>query len=250
VSVAALPAWVDPLEDRIEIDGRPVAVVKRAAPKRTYVVLNKPRRVISTTRDPQGRTDVLDLVNLPQRLYPVGRLDADSSGLILLTNDGELANRLTHPRYEVPKLYHVTVRGRLTAQDLEHLKEGLYLAHRSASAQKPQAKKATVARVKLLGYTANRAGESRSRLALTLREGQNRQIRRLLARLGHKVQRLERVAIGPIRVKGLAAGQWRPLTGTERRQLRRAAGLEAREAQTSRKPITGASRPPASGDAR
>src|SRR5690606_11582997 len=94
----------------------------------TTVMLNKPKRVISTAQDPEGRTTVVDLVPLPQRLFPVGRLDADSTGLILLTDDGELANRLTHPRYEVEKRYRVTVRGKLSDPDVERLKKGLYLA--------------------------------------------------------------------------------------------------------------------------
>lgn len=224
--ITALPAWVDPENDRIAVDGNAVPLGGAAGTIKVLVVLNKPRGVISTSHDPHGRKRVVDLVNLPWRLYPVGRLDAATSGLILMTNDGELAHRLTHPRYEVPKRYHVAVTGRITQQEMTQLKAGLYLAHRTASNRPRHIKKAGVAHVKLIGYSAKSGRAGRSRLALTLREGQNRQIRRLLARLGHKVHRLHRVAIGPINIKGLALGQWRMLNTSEGRMLRRAARLD------------------------
>ncbi len=242
--VNTLPAWVDPAVDRVAVNGQPVHT-PRSDPnaQKAYILLHKPRRVVSTSHDPQGRRCVTDLVSWPTRLFPVGRLDADSSGLILLTNDGELTNQLTHPRYEVPKQYRVSVRGHVTQQDLQALREGLYLAHLKHTPAPPsrnrpdrhaarpvkgrgptvQTKLATMAQVKLIGYGRDRSRGDRTTLLVTLREGQNREIRRMLARLGHKVRRLERIAIGSITLKGLAVGAWRPLTAYEVRSLRHAA---------------------------
>jgi len=235
--IAALPAWVDPQRDRVEVDGQPI---RRPSPRRAgqklYIALHKPRRTISTTDDDLGRKTVLDLIDLPehkaQRLYPVGRLDADSTGLILLTNDGELANALTHPRYEVPKEYVVAVRGKLSHDDVHRLREGIFLAHRQMGKVQPQVKKAAMASVKLLGYTTDRRSGDRTQLQVTLREGQNREIRRMLAQLGHKVRRLQRTAIGPLKLKGLGLGQWRMLQSAEVTALYQAAGLERLKSST------------------
>jgi pseudouridine synthase len=233
--VTRLPAWVDPMQDRIEVDGVAIARPGRRAsePKKTYVMVHKPRSVISTNDDPEGRVRVIDLVRLPgePRLYPVGRLDADSTGLILLTNDGELANRLTHPRYGVSKEYRVSVAGRLTEEDVKKLRDGLYLAHRSGPEDKtPKVKKAAMERVRMLGYDVDRARGDRTLLSVTLQEGQNREIRRLLARLGLKVRKLKRVAIGPLRLSKLAVGEWRLLTSVELKMLQKAAGLGGKPA--------------------
>jgi pseudouridine synthase len=188
-------------------------------------MLNKPRGVISTTDDPEGRPTVLDLVPKKHfrggRVYPVGRLDAESTGLILLTNDGELANRLTHPRYQVAKQYVVSLRGHVTAEDLEKLRRGLYLAR-----ERRPARKATVAQVRILKHEQDRQRGDRTHLAVSLREGQNRELRRMLERLGHKVRRLERVALGPLRLKGLARRQCRSLTPAEVRGLLKATKAE------------------------
>lgn len=257
--VADLPAWVDPAQDAIEVDGVLInpqssfAKAKRrdAAPdasetsamlsqgqplkaspelpwsKRTYIMLNKPRRVISTTDDPEGRTHVLDLVNanFQARLFPVGRLDADSSGLILLTDDGELANRLTHPRYGVTKQYRVSVRGRVKDKDIDALRDGLYLAAKKGDGS---AKRASVDDIKILQREKDRKRGDRTTLLMTLSEGQNREIRRLMARLGHKVRRLKRVAIGPLQLKGLSSGEWRTLRRGEVQMLYKASGLEVK----------------------
>lgn len=227
--VTTLPAWADPATDRVEVDGKPIRIQQPDHHRRgVYVIVNKPRHVVTTTHDPHGRRCVMDLVDLPARLFPVGRLDAESTGLLLLTNDGDLANRLTHPSYEVPKQYQVSVRGRVTEEDLQTLKEGLYLAHQNRSAPAKtkgiQTKLASMAQVKLIGYSRDAAKGDRTNLAVTLREGQNREIRRLLARLGFKVRRLQRVAIGPISVKGLGPAHWRHLTPKELTELRKAAG--------------------------
>jgi pseudouridine synthase len=239
--VTALPAWVDPAVDSIDVDGRELPRPRRTGPaadrgkfqQRVYVLLNKPRGVVSTTRDPEGRTNVLDYIDLAQtvaqRLFPVGRLDADSTGLILLTNDGELANRLTHPRYGVAKQYRVSVKGIVSEKDIEKLKAGLYLAHREGSqGEEPGTKKtvrvktASIESVRVLGRDTDKSRGDRTRLDVTLREGQNREIRRLFAKLGFNVARLERIAIGPLRNKGLARGEWRLLTPVEVSMLHRA----------------------------
>jgi 23S rRNA pseudouridine2605 synthase len=244
--IDALPAWVNPAEDAIEVDGQRVNRPSRArgrdaaGPLRhTTLMVHKPRNVISTSEDPEGRRRVIDLIDaeLPgnPRLFPVGRLDADSTGLILLTDHGELANRLTHPRYEVPKSYEVSVRGRVAEPDLDKLRKGLYLATagvsgkpRRAAGAPPAAKKAAVEHVRIAGHQTDRERGDRTVLHITLREGQNREIRRMLARLGFQVRRLKRVAIGPLKLKGLAPGQWRTLTTTELHMLHKAAGLDRR----------------------
>ncbi|MEM9414312.1 MAG: pseudouridine synthase [Planctomycetota bacterium] len=272
--VAELPAWVDPTTDTIKVDGQPLPrprKVKATPGKRqrastaqtllpgslAYLMVNKPRGVISTNDDPHGRKRVLDLIDpglaAKMRLYPVGRLDADSTGLMLLTNDGELTHRLTHPSFEVPKQYRVTVKGKVEFDDLERLKKGIYLAtpksvaktkaeesnlhkpgdERSESpdqntgsrSDKPGAKKAAVEQVRILRYQADRSAGDKTMLAITLREGQNREIRRILARLGFKVTKLKRVALGPVKLKTLKSGNWRLLTAPEVKKLRRAAGL-------------------------
>lgn len=263
--ITALPAWIDPYQDRIEVQGRPVQKLKRPQSSREggrshggsqrqhiYVILNKPRRVISTSNDDLGRMNVVEMVDLPEnlarRIYPVGRLDSDSTGLILLTDDGELANRLTHPRYGIKKKYLVTVKGKLTPEDVQRLRNGIYLAtpdarrdatpgrvdRRDASSDESrtpspaphiQAKRAKMEEVELVGFQHDRERGDRTRLLITLSEGQNREIRRMLARLGFKVRRLHRVAIGPIHVKGLENGGWRLLQPDEIYKLRKVTGM-------------------------
>jgi pseudouridine synthase len=188
-------------------------------------MLNKPRHTITTTSDPDGRPSVLDLVKSPgnARLFPVGRLDAESTGLLLLTNDGELGQQLTHPSYEVEKEYHVSVKGHLGDEDMELLKRGLMLTTDPRKSRKgPRPKRASVLKMRLISRGRSKGGNQRTRLSMTLAEGQNREIRRLLARLGFPVKRLERVKIGPLKLKGLASGEWRHLTSREVTQLRNA----------------------------
>jgi pseudouridine synthase len=242
--VIDLPAWVDPAADRITVDDRPIRGQGRRTARRaggpaaapmTYLMLNKPRRVISTADDPDGRKTVVDLVAglTGERLFPVGRLDADSTGLMLMTNDGELAHRLTHPRYEVRKAYRVTVRGRLEFDDLQRLRDGLILTDKRSLREDGRAsadgrvdiKRAAVEAVKVIRRERDQHGEDRTVLMVELAEGQNREVRRLMARLGLKVRKLHRTAIGPLRLKGVAIGGCRPLTPPERRALRKAAGL-------------------------
>ncbi len=199
--VTELGARVDPERDVVRVDGRPV---RREPP--TYILLHKPVGVVSTTRDPQGRRTVLDLLpDLGVRLYPVGRLDYDSSGLLLLTNDGELAHRLTHPRFGVEKVYRVRVQGHPSEDDLERLRRGVRLA------EGPTAP----ARVRVLRRDADGTW-----LEVALREGRNRQVRRMLAALGYGVRALVRVREGPLALRGLQPGQWRHLSDQEVRRLK------------------------------
>jgi len=229
ILVQTLPVWIDPDSDQVEIDGQrlPRRHATRGDEPHCYILLNKPRHVICTTKDPEGRRNVTELVDLGRRLYPVGRLDADSTGLILLTDDGALAHRLTHPRYEVSKVYHISVRGRVTDEDVEKLKNGLFLVNRRAPQAATRTQRASFSHVRLISRIHRRGQKPRTRLAVTLREGQNRQIRRLVARLGHKVLRLERVALGPLRLYGLAVGHWRHLRQREVASLRKAAGCQS-----------------------
>jgi 23S rRNA pseudouridine2605 synthase len=186
--VTELGTRVDPDREQVRLDGLPLR-----RPRLVHYAVHKPTGVVSTNRDPSGRPRVIDL--LPKsdlRLYPVGRLDLNSEGLILLTNDGGLANRLTHPRYGVEKTYRVLVAGHPDAEVLAQLRRGVRLAE----------------------------GPAR----VVLDEGRNRQIRRLLARLGHKVLRLVRIAVGPVRLGNLPPGRYRRLTRREVDALRRAVG--------------------------
>lgn len=202
--VRELGARVDPQRQRIQVDGQPIR------PERlTYWLVHKPPGYLCTNYDPAGRPLVRDLVpHVSQRLYTVGRLDEASEGLILLTNDGELAHRLMHPRFGIPKTYVVQVAGLPSAADLQQLRRGIWLSVGRVRAYQ-------VKRLK-------RQGQS-TWLRVVLKEGKNREIRRMLARLGHKVLRLRRIALGPVKLGSLPCGQARPLSATEVAALRRLA---------------------------
>jgi len=203
--VDTLPAFVDPAKDRITVGGRPIRM-----PQKVYFLLNKPKGVICTSADPLGRRKAVDLVDCPERVFCVGRLDADSTGALLLTNDSELANRLTHPRYEVPKTYEVTVRGRVTGEAIERLKRGVWLSEG----------KTAPAKVRLISRS-----DRQTKLEIVIGQGMNRQIRRMLAKLDYKVKALKRTKIGSITVKGLPVGGYRPLSNQQVTYLRREVGL-------------------------
>jgi len=234
-TVRELPCWVRPGKDLVELDGEIVDTARRARVDRSgyvYIAANKPKGVISTVRDPQGRQHVVGLagalVPRGQRVYPVGRLDADSTGLVLLTNDGDLAYRLTHPRYGVAKRYRVTVQGRIDGETMARLKRGMFLADSASIARSKGSRgpgggrRAAFDEIRLLKTFKHRAIGDVTLLDVTLREGQNREIRRLLARVGLKVRRLERVAIGPLELRGLKPGAARRLSRAEADSLRRA----------------------------
>ena len=210
--IQKLPCFVDPDSDRIFCNGRRIEKPRR----HHYIMLFKPRGFVCTSSDPEGRKKAIDLVEHPSgvRLFSVGRLDIDSSGLLLLTDDGDLANRLTHPSFEVHKGYDVTVRGRLEEDAVEKLRRGLYLSDRRREGE--------ATRTAESGVTVLRRDRDRTRLCVELREGRNRQIRRLMDRIGHPVKKLRRVALGPLKLKGLSVGDWRELTPGELGQIRRA----------------------------
>ena len=193
-----------PCPARIAVDGEPIRLESMV-----YYAVNKPKGYVSTNFDPAGRPRVVDLLpEIPERVYTVGRLDEESTGLMILTNDGELANRLAHPRYGVEKLYRALVAGCPDHEILAKLTEGIWL-----SEGKVRAKRARI---------VGRQGQA-TVLELVLAEGKNREIRRMLAKLGHKVMSLNRVAVGPISLKGLSSGECRPLSRHEVDLLRKVA---------------------------
>ena len=220
-----LPILVDPQSDQISIDGETIGIAPPRGSKRSrefssdgpspriYLVMNKPRGVYSTNVAQGAQKRAIDLLpsDFPARVYPVGRLDADSKGLLLLTNDGELTNRLTHPRYGVPKTYRAVVDGFVHPRTVQELEKGIWLADKSGEGFKTGRSHIHIAR----------RSRDKSVLEITIREGRNRQVRRMLARLGHKVRDLTRIRMGPLTLHGLAPGQFRPLTRREIEQLRK-----------------------------
>lgn len=201
--VDTLPAFLDPQKDKVIANGVPVR------PQRLdYYIVHKPRGVVCTNRDPAGRIRAVDLLppGLGTRLFPVGRLDADSTGLLLMTNDGELAEQITHPRFAVPKTYRAEVKGKVPRDLPEQLKAGVYLAEGKATASDVE---------------ITHASHQRSVLTITLREGRNRQVRRMLARLGFRVKTLKRVQIGSLKLSKLPVGAARRLTAREQIELRK-----------------------------
>jgi 23S rRNA pseudouridine2605 synthase len=201
--VTELGTRVDPQTQEIRVDGETLH-----RPRLVYFAVNKPTGVVSTARDPAGRPRVTDLMppNTP-RVFCVGRLDIASEGLILVTNDGELANGLTHPRHGVEKIYHVKVAGHVENEILSQLHRGMHLAEGFAHVKHVRVK--------------NRKKRS-TVLEMVLDEGRNREVRRLLARVGHKVQQLRRIAVGPVRLADLPTGAVRPLTAKEIHELEKA----------------------------
>src|SRR5206468_9212074 len=177
--------------DRVEVDGRAVELQPL-----TYVLLHKPAGVVTTASDPHGRPTVVDLVEHPARVVPVGRLDADTTGALLLTNDGDLAHRLAHPKYEVDKVYEVETWQQPTDAQLQQLRDGVELDDGPTSP-------AHVRRI------------TGARIELTIHEGRNRQVRRMFEALGHRVKALHRSRYGPLKLGGLEPGQWRELEPSE-----------------------------------
>lgn len=197
--LAELGRRVDPETDLVEVDGAPIGI----RPGLVHYLLNKPTGVVTTASDPQGRPTVVDLVPAEPRVFPVGRLDLDTEGLLLLTNDGELANRVAHPSHGVEKEYLAEVRGRPSRAALRQLREGVALDDGTTA-------------------PAQAALVEPSLVRLTIHEGRNRQVRRMLDAVGHPVVRLIRTRIGPLSDRRLEPGAWRPLSGEELRALERA----------------------------
>lgn len=207
--VAVLGMKADAQQDRITVDGRPVRIEESPV----YIAMYKPRNVLSTVRTQDQRRTVLDLIDIPQRVFPVGRLDADSEGLIILTNDGELANRLTHPRFGHEKEYRVLVARRPDEEQLEAWQHGVVLedGYRTAPAE-----------VRVESHFGRGAW-----LRVVMREGRKRQIREIGRRLGLPVVRIIRVRIGTLRLGALKPGEWRLLTQEEVEELKGKPGKNA-----------------------
>lgn len=223
------------LEGRVEIDGKIVTELgtrvdvntqcvrvdgeQLKSTRMTYYAVNKPVGIVSTNRDPASRTRVIDLVPDGDEMFTVGRLDMSSSGLILVTNDGDLANGLAHPRYEVEKTYKVVVAGHPGPEELKKLRQGVHLAEGP---------------VRVTSVHIKSRQKNNTVLHIVLREGRNREIRRMAARIGHKVRQLERIAIGPLRLGELPTGAYRELTPDELKALRRRISNPVRAKRSSK----------------
>ena len=215
-TVTKLGTTVDPSTQKVRVDG---VVLKKQ--KLVYYAVNKPVGVVTTNRDPKGRARVVDLVPPDERVFPVGRLDRSSEGLILLTNDGDLAQKLTHPKFGVRKVYRVTVAGKVDTETMRQMRKGIYIAEGF---------------VRVEGAKLLKSRSRATELEIVLREGKNREIRRILARLGHKVQHLRRIAVGPLRLGDVPPGAYRVVTSKEVEKL----WLATEESAAERSPRRGA----------
>lgn len=215
--VTDLGSKADMDRDKIKVDGKTVKAVMR----KVYLVLNKPKGYTSTCKDPHAEHTVLELVSdLEIPVYPVGRLDVDTRGLLIMTNDGDFANAVTHPSREIEKEYQVTVQGRISPEDLQKLEMGIELEDGLTAP----------AKVSFMGYTENRG---RSMVTIVIHEGRKRQVKRMFAAVNHKVLELRRTRIGTLRLSSLPEGKWRNLSGSEIAGL---LGTTKSKKQTTRKP--------------
>jgi len=205
--ITKLGTRVDPARDKIQLGGETLFL----SPRKYYILMNKPRGYVTTLSDEKGRKKVTDLLKgVTTRVYPVGRLDYDSEGLLLLTNDGDLTYALTHPKHHVPKTYLVRVSGAPTPDKLEQMAGGLVLDDGPTAP----------AGVRLIGEQ-----EGKALLEITIFEGRNRQVRRMCEYIGHPVLRLQRIRFANLSIEGLRPGQYRHLTGDELKRLKEKAGL-------------------------
>jgi pseudouridine synthase len=204
--VRTLGSRADPATDEIRVDGRRV----RLAVRQRYILLHKPKGFVTTRKDPQGRKTIMDLIrDVREYVYPVGRLDYDSEGLLLLTSDGDLAARLMHPRHGVERVYEAIVAGVPSDDAIEKLRRGIFLdGERTLPADVRR------------GAVVGKGRQQTTKLTMTLQEGRNRQVRRMCAHVGHQVRRLTRVRMGPIRLGDLRPGKWRDLTDGEVSKLK------------------------------
>lgn len=210
-TITELGTRADPDVDEIKVDGRRIQTRRR----RRYILLNKPRGYITSRSDPEQRPTVMDLLRgVKEYVYPVGRLDYDSEGLLLLTNDGELAARLMHPRHEVDKVYQARVRGAPDEHALERLEKGVTI----------EGRRTAPARARCVDPPHKRSGDQTT-VELAIHEGRQRQVRKMFDAIGHPVIRLRRVRIGPIADPDIPPGHWRELTPQEVARLRRACQL-------------------------
>ncbi len=200
-AVTGIGMQIDPGKDIVEVNGKRI----KPAAAHVYYLLNKPVQVVSTCDDPQGRRTVLDIIKTDARIFPVGRLDYDSSGLLLLTNDGELANRMTHPKHELEKEYIAIVRQPVTDIELNKLRNGVFI----------DGKKTYPAEVEKTTEDSKTAS-----LRFVIHEGRNRQIRKMVQAIGSHVYQLERTRLGPLTLDGIGSGEYRELTQEETRLLK------------------------------
>lgn len=206
VTVTTLGVKVDPAVDAIKVDGRPIN-----RQMKTYLVLNKPKGVITSVSDPGGRQVVTDYIkDVKVRVYPVGRLDYDTEGLLLMTNDGELANLLTHPKHHVPKTYHATVKGVPHGDLLDKLRDGIELEDGMTAPAEVE-------------YVDINPEKNETIVSITIREGRNRQVRRMFDAIRFPVVKLKRVQFGTLSLSGLARGKHRKLSAKEVEELRQSA---------------------------
>ncbi len=212
--ITKLGTNADPTVNKIRVDG---VLLKKQ--KLVYYAVNKPVGVVTTNSDPQGRPRVVDLVPKSERVFAVGRLDRSSEGLILLTNDGDLAQRLTHPKFGVRKIYRVTVAGRVDRETMKQMRQGIYIAE---------------GRVAVEGAKIFKSRSKATEMEIVLREGKNREIRRILARLGHKVLQLRRIAVGPLRLGDMPPGSYRVVSREEIKKLQLASDPDQAEAPKRR----------------
>lgn len=213
--VKQLGSKADPERDHVKVRNR---LITRPEPKR-YILLNKPREVMTTSHDPEGRPTVIDLLKgVKERVFAVGRLDYQSEGLLLLTNDGDLANSLTHPRFGCEKTYQVKVKGVPDDTSIQKLRRGITL----------EGRKTGPCQIERMRTTGKKHDPNNSWLEMRLKEGRTQQIRKMFKLIGHPVQRLRRVAISSIEDPKLGPGEWRDLTDEELRRLRKDAGEETR----------------------
>jgi pseudouridine synthase len=216
-TVRELGTRADPATDDIRVDGRRV----KGAERHRYLLLNKPKGYVTTRSDPQRRPTVMELIGgVREYVYPVGRLDYDTEGLLLLTNDGELAARLTHPRHEVPRVYEVRVAGVPDPHDIERLSRGVTIDGRRTEPAQIQ--------------LAPGRHEGHATLRMTISEGRNRQVRKMFEAVGHPVDYLRRIAIGPLKDTRLRPGEWRELTAAEITALKKASSGTADEGRRTK----------------
>ena len=222
-----LPILIDPEKDNVEVDGERIRLRDRAKSRRLYILMNKPKGVYTTNVSQGEQKKAIDLLpaGLPGRVYPVGRLDADSKGLLLLTNDGDLTNRLTHPRFGVPKTYRAIVDGYVEETQVKELAQGIWLADKEGKGFKTGKSD-----IKIVKRT-----REKTVVDITIREARHRQVRRMLAKVGHKVKDLTRVKMGPLTLEGLGPGEFRELTPRELKALQKSARRDsAREKEVDK----------------
>jgi 23S rRNA pseudouridine2605 synthase len=251
--VSTLPAFADPTSDRITVDGRPLPKAQRPV----YIMVNKPQRMLTVAADEPGvdRATVMDLVTHPAkpRLFPVGRLDWMTTGLVLLTNDGELANRLTHPRYGVEKTYRALVRGKFDQEATDQLRQRLVRAirkdDRRAGVRRRAVGQVESTRQGPAGHSDTEIAiegydQGRTSLLITVREGRTGNIAKMLTAAGASVRKLERIAIGPLQLRGLPRAGWRELERREINALKAAAKGKGLAGPPRRREVNPQSRKP------